>query len=153
MFYHAMTARSAEDFKRLTGVSRPTFALMAEVLCARLPAFGRPPRLRLEDRLLMVLMYWREYRTQEHIGTTYGVSEATVGRTVKQFESLLSRASCCRTGASTCRAGRRCAGVTSCSRSCCCTRPSGRVSARKKTAALLQRQEEAAYAEEPGGGG
>ena len=37
----------------------------------------------------MVLMYWREYRTFEHIGETYGVSEATVCRTVKQFENIL----------------------------------------------------------------
>jgi len=89
MFYATMKHRTPQDFKRLTGVTGEVFALMVEVLTARLPAFGRPPTLCLEDRLLMVLMYWREYRTQEHIGTTYGVSEATVGRTVARFEALL----------------------------------------------------------------
>lgn len=84
-----MKSRSPEDFKRLCGVSPETFALMVEALHARLPTSGRPPALCVEDRLLMVLMYWREYRTQEHIGTTYGVCETTVGRTVKQFETLL----------------------------------------------------------------
>ena len=84
-----MQTRSAPDFKRLTGVSPETFALMREVLSLRLPQFGRPPKLPLQDRLLMVLMYWREYRTQEHIGVTYGVCETTVGRTVKAFESVL----------------------------------------------------------------
>ena len=89
MFYSTMQTRSSPDFKRLTGVSSETFALMLEVLTLRLPKFGRPPRLLLEDRLLMVLMYWREYRTQEHIGVTYGVCETTVRRTIKAFESVL----------------------------------------------------------------
>ena len=62
---------------------------MLEVLRANIRAFGRPPVLALEDRLLMVLMYWREYRTYAHIGMTYGVSEATVCRTVQQFENIL----------------------------------------------------------------
>ena len=64
---------------------------MVEVLHDGLRAFGRPPDLCLEDRLLRVLMYWREHRTQEHIGETYGVSESTVSRTVKQFEDPLIR--------------------------------------------------------------
>lgn len=89
MFYHTMKSRTSQDFKRLCGVSQETFAIMVEALNARLPTFGRPPALCVEDRLLMVLMYWREYRTQEHIGTTYGVCETTVGRAVKQFETLL----------------------------------------------------------------
>ncbi|MBC7529241.1 MAG: IS5/IS1182 family transposase, partial [Chthonomonadaceae bacterium] len=55
MFYSTMQTRSAPDFKRLTGVSPETFALMREVLSLRLPQFGRPPKLPLQDRLLMVL--------------------------------------------------------------------------------------------------
>jgi hypothetical protein len=34
-------------------------------------------------------MYWREYRTEFHIGLTYGVSEATVCRTIKKIENVL----------------------------------------------------------------
>ena len=34
-------------------------------------------------------MYWREYRTEFHIGLTYGVSEATVCRTIKKVENVL----------------------------------------------------------------
>lgn len=89
MFYHNIKDYAPEKFKRLTGVSKPTFARMVDALVRGLPTFGRPPELCLEDRLLMVLMYWREYRTQEHIGETYGVSEATVSRTVRQFETIL----------------------------------------------------------------
>jgi hypothetical protein len=89
MFYANIKNSKPEHFKRLTGVSQETFDLMREVLAANLRAFGRPPELCLEDRLLMVLMYWREYRTQFHIATTYNVSESTVCRTVKAFEDIL----------------------------------------------------------------
>jgi hypothetical protein len=89
MFYKNIKHYAPEKFKRLTGVSKDVFAMMNEALTAGLRPFGRPPALCLYDRLLMVLMYWREYRTYEHIGQTYGVSEVTVWRTVKQFEDIL----------------------------------------------------------------
>jgi len=41
----------------------------------------------------MTLMYWREYRTQFHIAQTYGVSEATVCRTIRKVEDVLIRSS------------------------------------------------------------
>ncbi len=37
----------------------------------------------------MTLMYWREYRTEFHIGLTYGVSESTVCRTIRKIENTL----------------------------------------------------------------
>ena len=89
MFYENIKTYAPEKFKRLTGVSKETFATMTDALMTGIRAFGRPPTLCLEDRLLLVLMYWREYRAYEHIGETYGVSEATVCRTVKQFEDIL----------------------------------------------------------------
>lgn len=89
MFHRNIQNHAPEKFKRLTGVSKPTFDLMIDSLRNGVRVFGRPPKLCLEDRLLLVLMYWREYRTFEHIGETYGVSEATVCRTVRQFENIL----------------------------------------------------------------
>ena len=50
---------------------------------------GRPPSLNHGDQLLLTLMYWREYRTQLHIGETYGVSEATACRTINKIENML----------------------------------------------------------------
>ena len=89
MFYANIQNYPPAKFRRLTGVPRETFDLMIDALVTGLRPFGRPPVLCLEDRLLMVLMYWREYRSFEHIGETYGVSEATVFRTVRQFEDIL----------------------------------------------------------------
>ena len=78
-----------EKFKRLTGVKKETFGKMVKVLETELRDFGRPPKLSRADQLLMTLMYWREYRTQFHIAETYGVSEATVSRTIKKVEDGL----------------------------------------------------------------
>jgi hypothetical protein len=80
-----------QDFKRLTGVKRETFGKMLAVLEKELPNFGRPSKLNRADQLLMTLMYWREYRTQFHISGSYGISEATVCRTINKVEDALMR--------------------------------------------------------------
>ena len=78
-------------FKRLTGVKKETFTKMLKVLETELRDFGRPRKLKRADQLLMTLMYWREYRTQFHIGGTYGVSESTVCRTIRKVEDTLMK--------------------------------------------------------------
>jgi hypothetical protein len=89
MRYETVQTLKDEDFKRSTGVQRSTFEKMLEVVEEGLHNFGRPPKLSRADQLLMTLMYWREYRTEFHIGLTYGVSEATVCRTIKKVEDVL----------------------------------------------------------------
>jgi hypothetical protein len=79
------------DFKRLSGVKHETFKKMCAVLERELPNFGRPTKLSRADQLLMTLMYWREYRTQFHIAGWYGISEATVCRTINKVEDALVR--------------------------------------------------------------
>jgi hypothetical protein len=91
MFYTDVQALKPTDFKRLTGVIPATFLSLCDALEKHLPSFGRPPKLRREDRLLMTLMYWREYRTQFHIAQTYGLSEACVSRTIRAVEDALLR--------------------------------------------------------------
>ena len=91
MRYETIEELKDTDFKRLTGVQRDTFAEMLEVIEKGLPNFGRPPKLRRGDHLLMSLMYWREYLTEFHIAQSYGVSEATVCRTIRKVEDVLVR--------------------------------------------------------------
>ena len=91
MFYADVQRLKPRDFKRLTGVIPATFLEMCDALQKHLPGFGRPPKLCREDRLLMTLMYWREYRTQFHIAQTYGLSEAAVSRTLRAVEGALTR--------------------------------------------------------------
>jgi len=83
---------SAAEFKRLCGVSHETFEEMVEVLRTQLERQGRrggQNKLSTEDQLLITLEYWREYRSQFHIGTSWGLHETTVGRIVRKVEDLL----------------------------------------------------------------
>jgi hypothetical protein len=89
MRYETIEKLNDEDFKRCTGVQRKTFEQMLAVVATGLRNFGRPTTLSRADQLLMTLMYWREYRTEFHIGLTYGVSEATVCRTIQKVENVL----------------------------------------------------------------
>ena len=91
MRYETVEKLKDEDFKRSTGVQRSTFEKMLEVVEKGLREFGRPPKLSRADQLLMTLMYWREYRTEFHIGLAYGISEAAVCRTIKKVEDVLIR--------------------------------------------------------------
>lgn len=80
---------SDADFKRAVGVQRDIFNVMLEEIKKNIRDFGRPPKLSRADQLLMTLMYWREYRTEFHIGVSYGISESAVSRTVKKIEDAL----------------------------------------------------------------
>jgi len=89
MRYETVQKLKDEEFRRSTGVQRSTFGKMLEVVEKGMRDFGRPPKLSRADQLLITLMYWREYRTEFHIGLTYGVSESTVCRTIKKVEGVL----------------------------------------------------------------
>jgi hypothetical protein len=89
MRYETIEHLKARDFKRLTGVEGEIFEEMLKVVEKGLGNFGRPPKLSRAEQLLMTLMYWREYRTEFHIAQSYGVSEATVCRTIRKVEDAL----------------------------------------------------------------
>jgi len=82
----------ASQFKRRFGVQLLTFKHLVKVLKPRWrpqPKPGTTPKLALEDRILLCLEYWREYRTYFHIGSSWGVSESTVCRIVRWVEDHL----------------------------------------------------------------
>ncbi|MEP0750449.1 transposase family protein [Trichocoleus sp. AS-A1] len=92
MPYTQLQQLSGAEFKRLCGVSRETFAEMIEVVRPALERRGRrggQAKLSVEDQLLVALEYWREYRSQFHIGVSWGLHETTVGRIVRKVENLL----------------------------------------------------------------
>ena len=91
MRYETIEHLKDPDFKRLTGVQRKTFELLRKVVEKGLRNFGRPSKLNRADQLLLTLMYWREYRTEFHIAQSYGISEATVCRTIQKIENVLVR--------------------------------------------------------------
>ena len=94
MRYEAVRELDAEGFKRLTGVKPEVFGQMVEVLRAaqtQKKKAGRPSKLSVEDKLLLTLSYWREYRTQFHIAASYGVHESSANRIITQVEDVLSK--------------------------------------------------------------
>ncbi len=83
---------TARKFKRMTGVSRQTFELMVDVVKAdaqKKKKPGRRSKLIVESQVLMVIQYWREYRTYYHIGLDWGLSESAVCRAVLKIENIL----------------------------------------------------------------
>ena len=50
---------------------------------------GRHRKKSLEDMLLMTLEYYKEYRSLECIGASYGLTKSTVGKVIKWVEEAL----------------------------------------------------------------
>ncbi len=90
---------SKAHFKRTTGVEFRTFKLMvkavkehdAKIVKRKGNRRSRPFFCVVEDQILLTLMYYREYRTQWHIGVSYGISESSVCRTIKRMENILKK--------------------------------------------------------------
>jgi hypothetical protein len=86
-----------KQFRRIVGVKRKTFEKMLEIVVAtsdkkkaeaKAPG-GRPPKLSMEDRVLMTLEYLREYRTYANIGISYGLCESKTWANIKWIEDAL----------------------------------------------------------------
>jgi len=93
MRFEKLKEVKSEDFKRLTGIHKDTFDKMMEILhCAnkeKLSRGGKPSDTCLEDKLLMSLEYWREYRTYFHISKSYDISESQCFRNIVWIENIL----------------------------------------------------------------
>mgnify|MGYP001551009325 FL=1 len=95
MFWKQIQDLPDKRFKRLTGVSKEVFQQMKQAVMEyqekhrKHPTRGKPPKLIIEDKLLVMLMYYREYRTYEHIGISYGISESRVCEIVQTMERIL----------------------------------------------------------------
>lgn len=85
-------------FKRLIGVHKETFEKMVQEIIKQIPPSkhkvkgkkrGPKPKLVIEDKLLMMLMYYREYRTFLHISSDYGISETQCWRIITDLERML----------------------------------------------------------------
>jgi len=98
MFYEDIKDFSPGKFKRLTGVRREVFDLLLDTVDTaksdrrKHPTRGRPPKICNADSLLLLLMYYREYRTMLHIGACYGVSESRTSEIIKELEIILINA-------------------------------------------------------------
>ena len=94
MLYEKLKSLSTANFKRYCGVERETFDKMCEIVrqksAAQRLVAGRPSKLETEDRVLLTLEYWREYRTMFHLAASWGVSESAVSRIITRVEDILT---------------------------------------------------------------
>ena len=81
------------DYRKIFGVSKRTFETMLEVLEKRnaeqRTEGGRKPKLSILDRLVITLVYWREYRPYENIAFDYGVKKSVIGKQIIWVEDTL----------------------------------------------------------------
>ena len=106
MTYEQLRNLKPSAFKRRCGINSVTFGQMVELLRTHLERTGKrggQAKLRVEDQLLVVLEYWRkvtrveasqeralrEYRTQFHIATSWGLSESAVCGLIQRVGRLL----------------------------------------------------------------
>ena len=52
---------------------------------------GRNSKLSLEEAVVMLLLYYRSYTTQLHVGILFGIHESNVCRLIRRLEPLLAR--------------------------------------------------------------
>ena len=95
MSYEQIKDLRPADFKRYCGVEPETFGRMVELVSRRLSKgrrkAGRPPKLSVEDQVLLTLEYWREYRTLFHLATSWGLHESNVCRIIRRVEDILTK--------------------------------------------------------------
>jgi hypothetical protein len=91
--YEKSKTLSSKNFKRIIGVNRKTFETMIKILSIAY-AFkhekgGRPPKLSIENQLMLALEYWRQYITFAELGFNYGVAESTAHDITVWVEDVL----------------------------------------------------------------
>ncbi|UNF61845.1 helix-turn-helix domain-containing protein [Spiroplasma poulsonii] len=83
------------EWLRLPGIKNPiSFNKMLDILKVAeiekiLKKGGKTNKLSLENRLLMTLLYWREYQIYFHLGKSFDISEANCYRNIKWIEDIL----------------------------------------------------------------
>jgi len=93
MKYTTLSKKSDSYFQRKTGVKKPTFQKMVEIvkssIANRRTRRGNEATFPVEDQLLIMLQYYREYPTFFSLGDMWGIHESTAQRTVRRMEDIL----------------------------------------------------------------
>ena len=91
--WNSVQKLSEDKILRLTGVRLFFFDEMVKILRKieeyKFKTGGRPPKLVIEDQILLLLQYYREYCTLFSAASSYGVSEPTAWRIVVKIEKIL----------------------------------------------------------------
>lgn len=81
------------EYQELFGVKKATFEKMLEILNKQYERehekCGKPAKLKVLDKLIITLCYYREYRTMQHIAFDYEVTKGTICNSIHWVESTL----------------------------------------------------------------
>ena len=93
--FRMFTGLSAGEFDKLVAELEPIWLARKAKRSARRtrqrkPGAGRKAKLVLTDRLLLVLLYYRTYVTQEFVGFLFGVDKGTVSRNVQELSLCMA---------------------------------------------------------------
>lgn len=95
MTYTEVCSLHGKKFRRIVGVKEDLFDIMVSTVKTVLaqerkhPTKGSNNALSVEDQVLMTCLFWREYRTQEHIALDFGIHQCTVSRIIRKIETIL----------------------------------------------------------------
>lgn len=93
--YSKISSFSPSDFRQCTGVTKYVFDIMILVVekweKEHHKKAGRPNKLSVADQILMMLEYYREYRTFFHMGIDYGLNESNVQKNIQKMEGILMK--------------------------------------------------------------
>jgi hypothetical protein len=84
-----------KKFRHYTGIYRHVYETMLDVVqsakanARKHPTKGTPNVLSIEDQLLVTVMFWREYRDQQHLSVDFGVHQSTISRAIHEIEAIL----------------------------------------------------------------
>lgn len=83
------------DYQRIFGVTKSVFEKMLDALGKSYEnehrKGGHPCKLSLLDKLVIMLGYYRDYRTMENIAFDYGVSKSTIYESIRFVEDSLMK--------------------------------------------------------------
>ena len=89
-----------EQYQELFVVKKETFDKMLEILEAdyqkKHQRGGRPPKLSVLDKLIIMLQYYKEYRVMECVAFDYGVRKSTICDAIHWAEETLIKSGCFR---------------------------------------------------------
>jgi Helix-turn-helix of DDE superfamily endonuclease len=95
MKWNVISKLDEKKFRHYTGIYRAVYEKMLEQVRAakaqarKHPTKGTPNMLSIEDQLLVTVMFWREYRDQQHLAVDFGVHQSTISRAIHETETIL----------------------------------------------------------------
>jgi Helix-turn-helix of DDE superfamily endonuclease len=93
MYWNNLKLLTPDKFQRYTGIKLPTFERMVETVktweLLNRNNRSKPHNFSIEDRILIMLCYYREYITFFHLALKYQIHESTAFRIVVKIENIL----------------------------------------------------------------